>query len=385
MKTAVGLELKSLAKSYGPVEAVKGVDLTVYEGEFLTLLGPSGSGKTTILRLIAGFTLPTSGQILIQGRDVSRMTPAERGIGMVFQHYALFPHMTVAENISYGLKMRGWPALKRDTRVREMQDLVGLHGMDKRLPRELSGGQQQRVALARALAFEPTLLLMDEPLGALDRELRIRMAAELRRIHRELGTTVVYVTHDREEAMTLADRVAIMHLGLIDAVGSPHDLFSVPPTRFVASFFGGHNLLPAQLTTQSANGHVRVKCLGQDVEATSGSDLTGVGNVWVVIPALAVKLGHGAAPALNIEATVAETLYVGGSVQVTCEIAGTGRLLANLPVEDGLGLEVGARVELVVRPADLVAVAREADSTTAAALPAASAAIEEVDDLAKDI
>ena len=385
MTAAVGLQLKDLTKSYGPVEAVKGVDLTVYDGEFLTLLGPSGSGKTTILRLIAGFTLPTSGQILIQGRDVSRMTPAERGIGMVFQHYALFPHMTVAENIAYGLRMRGWPAQKRVTRVRDMQELVGLHGMDKRLPRELSGGQQQRVALARALAFEPALLLMDEPLGALDRELRIRMAAELRRIHRELGTTVMYVTHDREEAMTLADRVAIMHLGLIDAVGSPHDLFSVPPTRFVASFFGGHNLLPAQLTTQSANGHVRVKCLGQDVEATSGSDLTGAGNVWVVVPAQAVKLGHGAAPALNIEATVAETLYVGGSVQVTCEIAGTGRLLANLPVEDGLGLEVGARVELLVRPADLVAVAREADSTTAAALPAASAAIEEVDDLAKDI
>ena len=144
MKTAVGLQLTSLTKSYGPVEAVKGVDLTVYEGEFLTLLGPSGSGKTTILRLIAGFTLPTSGQILIQGRDVSRMTPAERGIGMVFQHYALFPHMTVAENISYGLKMRGWTAHKRETRVREMQDLVGLHGMDKRLPVGHRAGEDAR-------------------------------------------------------------------------------------------------------------------------------------------------------------------------------------------------------------------------------------------------
>jgi ABC-type Fe3+/spermidine/putrescine transport system ATPase subunit len=385
MKTAIGLQLKGLAKSYGPVEAVKGVDLTVYEGEFLTLLGPSGSGKTTILRLIAGFTLPTAGQIMLQGRDVSRMTPAERGIGMVFQHYALFPHMTVAENIAYGLKMRGWPAAKRNQRAREMQELVGLHGMDKRLPRELSGGQQQRVALARALAFEPTLLLMDEPLGALDRELRIRMAAELRRIHRELGTTVVYVTHDREEAMTLSDRVAIMHLGLIDAVGTPHDLFSVPPTRFVASFFGGHNLLPAQLTRQGANGHVQVRCLGQDVDATSGSDLTGVGNVWVVIPAIAVRLGHGSASSLNIDATVAETLYVGGAVQVTCEIEGTGRLLANMPVEDGLGLEVGSKVALLVKSDDLVAVAREGEAGAGAALPAPSAAKEEVDDLAEDI
>jgi len=384
MKTAIGLQLKGLAKSYGPVEAVKGVDLSVFEGEFLTLLGPSGSGKTTILRLIAGFTLPTAGQIMLQGRDVSRMTPAERGIGMVFQHYALFPHMTVVENISYGLKMRGWPAAKRNQRAREMQELVGLHGMDKRLPRELSGGQQQRVALARALAFEPTLLLMDEPLGALDRELRIRMAGELRRIHRELGTTVVYVTHDREEAMTLSDRVAIMHLGVIDAVGTPHDLFSVPPTRFVASFFGGHNLLPAQLTRHSANGHVKVRCLDQEVDATSGSDLTGAGNVWVVIPAIAVRLGHAAA-SLNIEATVAETLYIGGAVQVTCEIEGMGRLLANLPVEDGLGLEVGSKIDLLVKSADLVAVAREGESGAGASQPAPSAATEEVDDLAKDI
>ena len=175
-----------------------------------------------------------------------------------------------------------------------------------------------------------------------------------------------------------------MHLGVIDAVGSPHDLFSVPPTRFVASFFGGHNLLPAQLTTQSPNGHVRVRCLDQEVEATSGSDLTGVGNVWVVIPAIAVKLGHGAAPSLTIHATVTETLYVGGSVQVTCDIPGTGRLLANLPVEEGLGLEVGADIELLVKPADLVAVAREADAGPATALPAPSAATEEVDDLAKD-
>jgi ABC-type Fe3+/spermidine/putrescine transport system ATPase subunit len=384
MKTA-GLHLNGLVKSYGLVEAVKGVDLTVYEGEFMTLLGPSGSGKTTILRLIAGFTLPTAGQIMLQGRDVSRMTPAERGIGMVFQHYALFPHMTVIENIAYGLKMRGWPTEKRNQRAKEMQELVGLIGMDKRLPRELSGGQQQRVALARALAFEPTLLLMDEPLGALDRELRIRMAGELRRIHRELGTTVVYVTHDREEAMTLSDRVAIMHLGRIDAVGSPHDLFSMPPTRFVATFFGGHNLIPATMTTQGANGHVRVHCLDQEVEATSASDLTGVvGNVWVVIPALALKLGRGTAENLNIDATVAETLYVGGSVQVTCDIVGTGRLLANLSVEDGLNLEIGSKVELLVKSDDLVAVARDDDGASGTALPATSAAIEEVHDLGEN-
>ncbi|HET7378638.1 MAG TPA: ABC transporter ATP-binding protein, partial [Gaiellales bacterium] len=267
----------------------------------------------------------------------------------------------------------------------ELLALVGLPDQGRKYPAQLSGGQQQRVALARALAFEPALLLMDEPLGALDRELRIRMAAELRRIHRELGTTVIYVTHDREEAMTLADRVAIMHLGLIDAVGTPHDLFSVPPTRFVASFFGGHNLLPAELTTQGANGHVKVRCLDQDVEVTSGTDLSGAGHVWVVVPAQAVKLGHGATSGLNIDATVTETLYVGGSVQVTCDIAGTGRLLANLPVEEGLGLEVGTRIELLVKPTDLVAVAREGETGAPTALPAPSAATEEVDDLAENI
>jgi putative spermidine/putrescine transport system ATP-binding protein len=357
MKSTPSLELRGLVKHYGSVEAVRGVDLAVDQGEFLTVLGPSGSGKTTILRLVAGFTLPTSGQILLQGRDVSHMNPAERGIGMVFQHYALFPHMTVAENIAYGLRMRSWPRAKRDTRVEEMQDLVGLKGMGKRLPRELSGGQQQRVALARALAFAPALLLMDEPLGALDRELRIRMAAELRRIHRELGTTMVYVTHDRDEAMTLSDRVAIMHYGLVDAVGTPHGLFSRPPTRFVASFFGGHNLVPARLRNVAANGHADIECLGQQLTAATGGELGDSSSVWIAIAAPALHLGDSQDQQLRIPATVSETLYIGDAVQVTCAVEGVGVLLANVPVEDGLALEVDSRIELSVNVKDLVVVA----------------------------
>ena len=347
-RTPTGLELRDLVKHYGTVEAVRGVDLTVNEGEFLTVLGPSGSGKTTILRLIAGFTVPTSGAIFLQGRDVSRMTPAERGIGMVFQQYALFPHMTVGENIAYGLKRRNWPKEKRDRRVAEMQELVGLHEMGKRLPRELSGGQQQRVALARALAFEPGLLLMDEPLGALDRVLRIRMAAELRRIHRELSTTVVYVTHDREEAMTLSDRVAIMHLGRIDAVGTPHGLFTRPPTRFVAGFFGGHNVLPASLRSIGDNGHCRIEVMGKEVDAPSGGRVEKDQPVWLAVPAPAIRIRESPRRELAFDADIRETLYIGGAVQVTCDAPGAGTVLANVTVDEGMGLEVGSRVTLRV-------------------------------------
>ncbi|MCA9861792.1 MAG: ABC transporter ATP-binding protein, partial [Thermomicrobiales bacterium] len=194
------LHLRGLRKSFGAVTAVDGIDLAVEQGEFLTLLGPSGSGKTTILKMIAGFEAPGSGVIELAGRDVSRLSPAERGIGVVFQQYALFPHMTVGENIAYPLTLRKWPTPERTRRVQQMLDLVELSGYDGRYPRELSGGQQQRVAVARALAFQPDLLLMDEPLGALDRALRVGMQEEIRRIHRDSGATILYVTHDQEEA-----------------------------------------------------------------------------------------------------------------------------------------------------------------------------------------
>lgn len=248
------LEIRSLCKSYGRTPALRGVDLSVHRGELVTLLGPSGSGKTTLLKVIAGFEAPSGGEVRLRGRDITRLAPAQRGVGMVFQHYALFPHMTVAQNIGYGLKLRGVPGAERERRVREMLDLLRLTGLGERRPRQLSGGQQQRVALGRALVYDPQLILMDEPLGALDRALRIEMEREIRTLHRDLDATVVYVTHDQQEAYALSDRIAVMHDGLIVGVGSPTELYANPPNAFVASFFAGSHPLPVDAADPERGG-----------------------------------------------------------------------------------------------------------------------------------
>lgn len=237
------MALNSVSKVYSEHRAVDDVTLLVRRGEFLTLLGPSGSGKTTILKLIAGFETPSGGTITLEGRDISQLSPSARGIGVVFQHYALFPHMSVLENVAYPLKVRGHRKTSRTAKAMEMLELVNLASHAGRRPKQLSGGQQQRVAIARALAFDPTVLLMDEPLGALDRALRIRMQAELKRLHRELGATIVYVTHDQEEALALSDRIGVIHGGRLIEIAQPDDLFERPSTAFVASFFGDANLL----------------------------------------------------------------------------------------------------------------------------------------------
>src|SRR3984957_14760723 len=236
--------LSALEKNYGNVGAVRGVSLDIRSGEFLTLLGPSGSGKTTTLLMIAGFEVPTVGDIAIDGQSVVVLPPHKRNIGMVFQNYALFPHMTVAENIGFPLKQRGVDRATRARQVAESLDLVRLPGYQSRYPRQLSGGQQQRVALARAIVFRPRLLLMDEPLGALDKQLRESLQLEMRRLHADLSITFIYVTHDQEEALTMSDRVAVMNDGLIAQVGSPEDLYDRPCDRFVASFIGESNFFP---------------------------------------------------------------------------------------------------------------------------------------------
>lgn len=241
--TSGGLTIRSLVKRYGAVEAVAGIDLEIRRGEFLTLLGPSGSGKTTLLMMIAGFQDATSGDILLDGRSIADTPAQKRNFGMVFQGYALFPHMSVAENIGYALSVRGRPKAEIAARVAEMLELVQLEGLDSRLPLQLSGGQQQRVALARALAFSPPVLLLDEPLGALDRKLRIEVQAQLKDLHRRVGTTFIYVTHDQDEALSMSDRVVIMRAGRVEQVGTPEELYTRPKTEFAASFLGKSNFL----------------------------------------------------------------------------------------------------------------------------------------------
>jgi putative spermidine/putrescine transport system ATP-binding protein len=237
------IRLEGVTKDYGlSVPAVDAISLTIQPGEFITLLGPSGSGKTTTLNLIAGFETLTDGAIFIDSKDVSRLPPHKRNLGMLFQNYALFPHMTVARNIAYPLQERRMPKDEIAKRVQDVLELVQLHGRDDAYPTQLSGGQQQRVALARAIVFEPRALLLDEPLSALDRRLRATLQVELRRIHREVGATFIFVTHDQEEAMSLSDRIALFNQGRIEQVGSPEELYAKPETLFAARFLGDPNV-----------------------------------------------------------------------------------------------------------------------------------------------
>jgi len=237
------IRVLGLRKNYGPVVALDGVDITIERGEFFTLLGPSGSGKTTLLRLIAGFERPDAGVIELDGRDISRVPPYSRDVNTVFQDYALFPHMTVAENVQYGLRVRRVPKAERRDRATRALEMVRLDGLGERKPTQLSGGQRQRVALARAIVNEPQVLLLDEPLGALDFKLRQEMQIELQHVQREVGITFVYVTHDQEEALAMSDRIAVLSNGKIEQVGTPLEVYERPQTDFVAGFIGISNLI----------------------------------------------------------------------------------------------------------------------------------------------
>jgi putative spermidine/putrescine transport system ATP-binding protein len=236
-----------VSRYFGEVKAVDGVNLDILDGEFFTMLGPSGSGKTTCLRLIAGFDRPGSGSILLHGQDVSRLPPYERDVNTVFQDYALFPHMTVGENVAYGLMVKKVPKVERENRTEDMLELVRLPGLAGRRPSQLSGGQRQRVALARALINHPRVLLLDEPLGALDLKLRQQMQIELKSIQQRVGITFIYVTHDQEEALTMSDRIAVFNHGKIEQVGSPSEIYEHPATQFVAGFVGVSNLVGGDL------------------------------------------------------------------------------------------------------------------------------------------
>ena len=313
------LALRNLSKVFGDVPAVDGVDLEVRQGEFITLLGPSGSGKTTTLRMIAGFTLQSGGTIEIDGVDMGHVPPYRRDVGMVFQNYALFPHMTAAENIAFPLQMRrvGRPEIKR--RVADALGLVKLEGLGQRYPRQLSGGQQQRIAFARAVVFNPRLLLMDEPLGALDKKLREALQLEVMHISRQLGATVVYVTHDQDEALVMSDRIAIFSRGRIEQLGTGEDLYERPASLFVADFIGESNILRGRFEPAGDGGWLVRDPWRWQVGAAAAARASlegGAAAALVVRPErlriVGVDAGPGLATGVNaVDAIVRDVLYLG--------------------------------------------------------------------------
>jgi len=320
----VDVRLVEVTKSFGnDVFAVDHVNLEVLDGEFFSLLGPSGCGKTTTLRMIGGFEEPTSGLIELQGEDVTWLPPYKRNVNTVFQNYALFPHLTIFENVAFGLRRKKVAGADVKRRVAEMLELVELRGFDNRKPGQISGGQAQRVALARALINRPAVLLLDEPLGALDLKLRKQMQIELKRIQQEVGITFIYVTHDQEEAMTMSDRIAVMNRGRYEQLGPPQDLYERPQTRFVASFLGASNLLPGSVEG-SENGYGVVRLADTTVVRVPHSQLGGRRSVDVGVRPEKIRLmvqDAATPPGLNaLEGTVRSTAYMGVSTQYQVEL-----------------------------------------------------------------
>ncbi len=297
VRAAVSLRLDSISKSFGPVQALRETTLDVPAGALMALLGPSGCGKTTTLRVIAGFETSDTGAVLIDGRDVSDLPPNRRNLGMVFQNYSLFPHMTVGENIGFGLKMARMPRAEIGRRVADMLTLVRLAGFEDRFSHQLSGGQQQRVALARALVTNPKVLLLDEPLGALDKNLRESMQFELRQLQRKLGITTILVTHDQEEALTVSDLIAVMNLGRILQVGTPTDVYDRPKSRFVSEFLGTSNLFAA--SADSAADRVRLEFNGAGAVDVPIAAANGVPSGHVMLAVRPEKMALSARPPAN--------------------------------------------------------------------------------------
>ncbi|WP_442870087.1 ABC transporter ATP-binding protein [Bradyrhizobium sp. CCBAU 45394] len=331
--------------------------MTVEKGEFLTLLGPSGSGKTTLLNLIAGAIVPTTGTIFLDGRDITSMPPRERGIGMVFQNYALMPHMTVFDNVAYPLRVRRESAKTIHAKVEEALARVGLVGFENRKPRQLSGGQQQRVGIARCIVYSPAVIMMDEPLGALDKNLREQMQGEIKRLHKELGTTLIYVTHDQEEALNMSDRVCLMRTGEIAQLGTPDELYFHPRNRFVAEFIGESNLISGRI---ASNG--RMLILGNQSIAVPGALGSEGSELLTMIRPEKVRISATACPAAAddnvLSGEVASSSFTGGTTRVTVRLDNGLNITAKMMSERAeTRYEQGARVHLCWSPADMVALA----------------------------
>jgi spermidine/putrescine transport system ATP-binding protein len=324
------VQIVDLVKCFAEVTAVDGINLDVIGGEFFSLLGPSGCGKTTTLRLIAGFEQPTEGRILLDGRDVAQTAPHKRNVNTVFQSYALFPFLTVEENVSFGLRYKDVTKGEARKKTAEALSLVQLDGFQKRRPRQLSGGQQQRVALARALVLNPAVLLLDEPLGALDAKLRKALQIELKALQEEVGITFIYVTHDQEEALTMSDRLAVMSNGKIEQIGRPADVYEEPSTAYVADFLGVSNMMSAQ---GEGGGRVR---LGDFQLMAAGGESGTLGRIRLVIRPERVYLeDHGTSGGNRIPGMVERVLYVGSTIQVVVHLAHGETLQAWTPNRGG--------------------------------------------------
>jgi spermidine/putrescine transport system ATP-binding protein len=314
-RDGAAISLDGVSKMFGTFEAVREADFPIVDGEFFTMLGPSGCGKTTTLRMIAGFEQPTNGRIKLRGVDVTDVAANRRNVNMVFQHYALFPHMSVYDNVAFGLKLKKVGKAEERVRVGEILEVVALSGMEKRKPRQLSGGQQQRVALARALVNNPTALLLDEPLGALDVKLRRSLQLELKRVQNETGTTFVYVTHDQEEALAMSDRIAVMNEGVVDQIGSPREIYEQPSTPFVADFVGSLNALDIEID-ELVGDHCCARFERGRVVAPAGQGTRVGSRVRVAVRPERVRVtAQGADGASDggssLPGTVAEIVYLG--------------------------------------------------------------------------
>jgi spermidine/putrescine transport system ATP-binding protein len=323
------IRLVALTKRFGAVIAVEEIDLTIPQGEFFSLLGPSGCGKTTTLRMIAGFEQPTSGQVLLDGADMTGIPPNKRNVNTVFQSYALFPHMKVFDNVAYGLRRARAGRAEIKQRVGEVLEQVQLSALASRKPAQLSGGQQQRVALARALVLKPAVLLLDEPLGSLDAKLRRQLQVELKALQEQVGITFLYVTHDQEEAITMSDRIAVMNRGHVEQAATPREMYEEPATAFVADFIGVSNLMDA-LATGAADGAVTLDLGSGVMAAARGGDLGARGAVKVVIRPERVRIEQAGVTGLNrIPAMVTRSIYLGNGVRVVTHLA-TGKSLTVL-------------------------------------------------------
>jgi spermidine/putrescine transport system ATP-binding protein len=347
-RSAIGVV--DVSKRFGGVSAVEDVSLEIGDGEFFSLLGPSGCGKTTTLRMIAGFERPDGGRIFLQGHDVTDVPANRRPVNMVFQQYALFPHMSVYDNVAFGLKVKRVPRAEHGERVQEMLRVVSLEGLDRRRARQLSGGQQQRVALARALVNRPAALLLDEPLGALDVKLRKQMQLELKRIQNDLGTTFVYVTHDQEEALAMSDRIAVMNGGHVEQIGTPREIYERPDTAFVADFIGSLNAL--ELRIDELVGVNAVMRLGEAerLVVPVGPGHRAGESVRVAVRPERVQIEPVGSPLLNggsrLEGTIAEIVFLGMYTQFHVDTQ-AGRLVSHRLADESLrGLEGGSRVAL---------------------------------------